>query len=588
MSMRARIMSLALFLALLPLSAFFLGARQHIFQRFEENYHRRVEGLGESIDASLQRRGREIERGLSALAEEIGRDNRLWLALLTGEGEEEAYLRAWAEKRMTLAGMDMLQLLDSGGELLSSGHFRQERGQDFSQLRDALAAGPGRLALAQVRSPEGFFPALLAAFDFELGDRRFHLIGGRAFDQAFLRDLSGGDGLELVVYFAAPAGEALRSDRGAADARAVLSSDPTLPNAVYGDGRFLARRSLALPSLDGAAGREPVELLIAYPRDELDDLLRDLGVWLALVLALTLALSLALAGLLAHRLSRPVSELAAKAERLDLDKLDVDFSSDRSDELGRLSRLLQAMTQRLGLSARRLREAENRATLGEVARQVTHDIRNGFTPLRNVIAHLAQVAKDSPDDLPRIFDERKPTLDSGLAYLEDLAGNYSRLSARECPERCRLDIICLELMPSGETESGIDYVCELEAGLPSLLADPTALRRILENLLRNARESIAGEGRITLRAARGVNDFEEPVLRIEVEDTGCGVAPEDRERIFDDFFSSKEGSSGLGLSNVRRLSADLGGVVRLRDRSGRGSCFMIELPLETVADGNSN
>src|SRR4029450_12283926 len=95
---------------------------------------------------------------------------------------------------------------------------------------------------------------------------------------------------------------------------------------------------------------------------------------------------------------------------------------------GRLSRLLGDLAARLRPTTGRVREAERRAPVGELARQINHDIKNGLIPLRNVMRHLAQVEKDDPGALPVVFGERRQTIDSSLAYLETLAASYQRLS----------------------------------------------------------------------------------------------------------------------------------------------------------------
>ena len=86
------------------------------------------------------------------------------------------------------------------------------------------------------------------------------------------------------------------------------------------------------------------------------------------------------------------------------------------------------MTERLRNSSARLREAERRAAVGDLARQVNHDIKNGLAPIRNVLRHFSQVARQDPALLPAVFEERKGTLDSSVEYLETLARNYARLS----------------------------------------------------------------------------------------------------------------------------------------------------------------
>jgi nitrogen fixation/metabolism regulation signal transduction histidine kinase len=151
--------------------------------------------------------------------------------------------------------------------------------------------------------------------------------------------------------------------------------------------------------------------LVTHPQTELLALRARLDRWLLIVGIATGLLAVLIASGLSARMSRPLAELARKTERLDLDRLDVDFSTTRRDEIGALSRLLGAMTDRLRAGAVRIKDAERRATIGDLARQVNHDIKNGLTPLRNVFRHLDQVAADTPEHLPTIFGERKATLD---------------------------------------------------------------------------------------------------------------------------------------------------------------------------------
>src|SRR5256885_14871085 len=152
------------------------------------------------------------------------------------------------------------------------------------------------------------------------------------------------------------------------------------------------------------------------------------GVALSFLVAVLVAglIALLLASWLSTRISRPLTALAAKTADVDMDRLDVAFDSDRSDEIGALSRLLGGMTERLRARAARLREAERRLAMGDLARQVTHDIKNGLIPIRNVFRHLGQAAGDSPDRLAAALRDRPATGDSSISDLENPPRNYAR------------------------------------------------------------------------------------------------------------------------------------------------------------------
>jgi signal transduction histidine kinase len=105
-----------------------------------------------------------------------------------------------------------------------------------------------------------------------------------------------------------------------------------------------------------------------------------------------------------------------------------------------------------------------------------------------------------------------------------------------------------------------------------------ALRRIVENLVSNAVDSLGGNpGRVVLAAA--VPDGTGPAtVRLSVADTGRGMSARELEQAFDDFHTTKPDGTGLGLSVVRRLVADLGGSLRVETSPGQGSTFTVELP----------
>ena len=190
-------------------------------------------------------------------------------------------------------------------------------------------------------------------------------------------------------------------------------------------------REVALPYLDLLSSGQKVDtarFMVSQSLGTLESLRRTVDRWLLLATALTTVLAMMLAGWLSSRISRPLRELARKTANIDLDRLDQTFDEGGNDEIGALSRLLGAMTERLRVSSSRLREAERRAVVGDLARQVNHDVKNGLAPIRNVLRHLSQVARQDPANLPQVYESRSGTLDSSVEYLETLAQNYARLS----------------------------------------------------------------------------------------------------------------------------------------------------------------
>lgn len=342
-------------------------------------------------------------------------------------------------------------------------------------------------------------------------------------------------------------------------------------------------------------------LVITQSLEPLHELQASIDRWFLVVTGSAAVMAFVLAAWASARLSRPLAELARRTRRLDLDRLDVPFRSQRRDEVGTLARTLDALTDRLRASISRLRDAERRAAIGDIARQVNHDVRNGLTPIRNVVHHLAEVARNSPADLPGVFLDRQRTLDASVDYLHSLAGNYARLSPRL--ERCACDVAAsvrelLNRLPESDRSR---VRAAVAPNLPPVNADPVALRRILENVVTNALESIEpNRGQLTIsardectqgtgaadggsgehaetRATRGSR-----TVRIVVADNGHGMTSDEMSKIFDDFYTTKARGTGLGLSIVRRLVNDLGGRINVDSQPDEGTRFTIELPADVA------
>jgi signal transduction histidine kinase len=187
-----------------------------------------------------------------------------------------------------------------------------------------------------------------------------------------------------------------------------------------------------------------------------------------------------------------------------------------------------------------------------------------------------------PAALPRVYHERRGTIDAGIAYLETLASNYARLSRRGPRTRTNAGDVIRDVVASRSPSRSV----AVRAEGPDVFvnADPLALRRIIDNLVSNAVDSIPdGNGRVTVSTA-AIGDVRSARIRITVADTGAGIAPALRERIFDDFYTTKADGTGLGLSIVRRLVMDLDGTVAVESEPGKGSRFVIELPAAAPED----
>jgi signal transduction histidine kinase len=559
MSLRTRLLLAFAAVVAIPIALLAFGLRHEMNRRLSEEYQLRVDGVVEVIREDLARESAAIAERLASLANELLNDNRFRLAAVAGMELERPYLLDYAGNAMRRTGLSMLQIQDSDGQILSSGHFRNEHGRREPGLATVLGSA-GSVALVTTRGPEREFPALVRARTFVLSGRTFTMVGGVAVDEAFLARLARDRAIAVSLHF--PGGTLSTSHETPAPADSAVAE---------------LQVPVILTDAGGAATVAYGRLEVSQPMTPLRTLLRSADAWFLLTALGTGLTALLLAVWVSSRISGPLTALAEKTAVLDLDRLDVDFDAG-TDEVGRLSGLLGDLAARLRTSTARVREAERRATVGELARQVNHDIKNGLIPLRNVMRHLAQVERDDPRGLPAVFAERRPTVDSSLAYLETLATSYQRLSPPLDRRDCDLNALITDVVRAARGHEQIEFETNL-ADLPRIVADPLALRRILENLTANAVDSLPSKrGRVAVSTQVVERDHESALVRVTVADTGRGMSADESKRIFDDFYTTKEGGTGLGLSIVRRLVMDLGGTIGVESAAGQGTRMIVDIP----------
>ncbi len=574
MSFRNRLLVFFLPVTLLPLLALAGLIRHEMTTQMTGLYRQRVTAAAAVVHEDVVRQGHRIDRSLKHLERSLADDNQFRRAAVDGDPSARRYLLDYAGSAMGLMGLDALQIQDEAGRILSSGHFRNEYNRQEKRLPELLSDVAGAQAiLVSMRSPAGPFLAFARVESFRMGGHQFALIGGMRVESTFLSRLERGE--DLTVRLVYPDG-IMTADTVQTD---IPGASPAVPDAAL-------IREVTLPIIGPERGGvATARLQISHARTALLTLHRWLDRWFVIVGVVAVALSVGIISILAANISRPLEALAQKTARLNMERLDLNFESDRTDEIGRLARFLVDMTGRLRAGALKIRDAERRATVGELARQVNHDIKNGLVPVRNVFRHLAEIAGSEPDRVPEILLERRETIEAGFAYLENLAAHYARLSPAVV--RTRIELNDLVRRAARDFGDGGDVRLRIDlAESTPIEGDPVAVRRILENLVANARESFDGKpGLITLATRTATDAAGRRVVRLIVEDGGCGMTAEQQAHLFDDFYTTKPGGTGLGLSIVRRLVMDLEGRIRVKSAPGAGSCFSIDLPLATDVDG---
>ncbi len=228
------------------------------------------------------------------------------------------------------------------------------------------------------------------------------------------------------------------------------------------------------------------------------------------------------------------------------------------------------------------KENERLAALGRLSAMLAHEVRNPVTTIKGFL-QLGERYLRAGGDLP---PQARPAFQFGLRQAEQLERLLTdflilgRMGGRkEEPADVDLARLVREVVEGARQGAAArDVVLEAQVpdAVPPLRAVPQRLQQLLDNLVKNAIESIDGAGsvRVSLELDRQAGDL---VLR--VRDTGCGIPPELVSRIFEPFFTTKAEGTGLGLMVVQRVAEDLRGTVQVESEPGRGTEFVVRFPL---------
>ncbi|MHB1040416.1 MAG: sensor histidine kinase [Desulfobacteria bacterium] len=220
----------------------------------------------------------------------------------------------------------------------------------------------------------------------------------------------------------------------------------------------------------------------------------------------------------------------------------------------------------------------------EVARRIAHDIRNPLTPIQLSTERMRRKYAAAHADDP-VFAECTQAILSEVNTLKHLVDEFTRFARMPVPRLAEGDLP-VEIRTVVDTyrtsHPGIRWEFRQE-GPPRAWFDPFQIRRAVTNLLDNAAAALGERGSVAVTCTR---DEAAGKVRISVADDGPGIPPGDRDRLFEPYFSRREGGTGLGLAIVSAIANDHGGTVRMRDNTPRGTVFELEFPARPPAKGS--
>jgi two-component system nitrogen regulation sensor histidine kinase NtrY len=534
-SLRARIVTGSALVALIPLTLATLVLSRRIESTVRAQSADRLAAALDGLQTRLRSDANRIERQVRIL----GNDPTLKRLYLVRAGGGRDLSDHVAERRVLL-GLDFLAVQGPDGGVLANDASHEIGPRGVSLTRTAPIVFEGR--------PVGA------------------VVGGLAVDSTLLAAMKRAGGIDLVLQDAD--GEVLASTAGAG-----IDSVPAAP--VVARVKLGGRSYLATSAPLGSGGARTARIIALDSTAAMDGTITALRVTALVTGAAGLLLAVLLGTLGSSQISGPVERLAAFSRRMAQGDWDEPLRIESVRELETLVEALDRMRRDLTAYREKLVVSERQAAWSQMARAVAHEVKNPLTPIAVSVADLKRSYDAKREDFPQILDQSVRTISEEIHALERLLREFSEFARLPEPRvaPCRMADLWgdLETLYGRERAAGRLRIDPAGSEL-TFHADPDQVRQALVNLLRNGFE--AGEDSVvSVSAAR-----ENGAVTISVSDTGPGLSPEQRRRLFTPGFTTKASGSGLGLTIVQRIVHDHRGTIDVRSDPGRGTTFRLSFP----------
>jgi two-component system, NtrC family, nitrogen regulation sensor histidine kinase NtrY len=342
----------------------------------------------------------------------------------------------------------------------------------------------------------------------------------------------------------------------------------------------------SMPVRLGRAEPAILSIPLALRQREVQSIVEDLDRTIRLASLLFLAGAALLAHRMARRISDPLRALTAATERIARGDLEARVSVRSRDELRQLVESFNRMAVDLDHQRRDLERSNRLAAWAEMARQVAHEVKNPLTPIQLSAQHLRRVFDDPSVDFRAALETCTTTILDQVRKLRQIATEFSSFARPPGADRSLAslpDVVRETLAPyAAGLPAGVSLDLHVNGGVPPVRVDRRLLGRAVVNLIENALQAIGDSGRIRV-TVRGRGGRAE----VEVADSGPGIEPAVRERMFEPFFSTKSSGSGLGLALVKKILEDHGGGVELSSEPGQGTTIVLWLSADEDPTGTA-
>jgi two-component system, NtrC family, nitrogen regulation sensor histidine kinase NtrY len=545
---------------------------------FETMDARRVNAIVAQFDKEFKRRGDEIVLTVEAIAaSNVARD----IAISPDAS-------AFVDEAASLASthrLDLLELVAGDTAIVSSAQWPAR----FGYKEEWIVAEPDWQSrgafLKREALPDGVTLALVAVRTVSVGDMKLYIAGGRTLDREFIAELVPPQGMRVLLYRNLAPGFSpadLIDASGPVPSATILQPlieqvEKQRRDATRTVGSGAAAETFHALPLKGSEDNLLGVLLVGSSRRDLVELEGSM-LRTAVVVAVTgILMAIVLSWWATARITRPVRRLAESAGKVAAGNWGATVEVASTDEIGQLARAFNRMTHELVEQRERLVQAERVAAWRELARRLAHELKNPLFPLQITVENMQRARDSYPDQFDEVFREGTSTLIAELSKLKQIIGRFSDFAKMPAPEMQPVNVnnLAMDAMRLFEPQlakAGISATTQLDPKLPAVQADAEQMTRVLRNLILNAVDAMPEGGSLTVRTvALGSG------VRLEVSDTGQGLTPEECERLFTPYYTTKTHGTGLGLAIVQSVVSDHKGRIAVESEKGKGTTFRIDL-----------
>ena len=576
---------------LLSVGAIAAGVTIVARRAFEDSSRQHTEALVAQFKDEFSRRGQDVVHRVQGITDAEG-TVRMAIDLNRPKSDVSVYVND-ARGVSQSHQLDFLDFVATDGAIISSNEWPARFGYKLDWLTQTPNWAAVGSFLTRVDTQEGPALGLMAVSRVRVGDRDLYILGGERLGKEFLNSLVLPAGMRALLYLD------LQPNFDATDfvdASGLVSDGERFAPFIDQERQHPEERTFGISWNPNPESAEAFHALPLQGRDQellgvlligssqrevvvLERRIRDLAL---AVVAMGLFFGLMLSWWGAARVTRPVQKLAEGAREVSEGNWGARVSVRGGGDVGQLAAAFNRMTTQLTEQREQLVQAERVAAWRELARRLAHELKNPLFPLQTTVENLQRAKEQYPDQFEDVFRESTGILLAEIDNLKNIVGRFSDFAKMPQPELAPVNLneVVRGAVKLFEAQLGavgrppITPELHLEDNLPVIQADGTLLRRAIENLILNAMDAMPAGGVLMLRTSHADGQVD-----LEVSDTGSGLTPEECERLFTPYYTTKHHGTGLGLAIVQSVVSDHGGRITVESESGVGTSFHIRLPI---------